>query len=169
MEELLILNALWHERSISTAEASKLTQKPELDIRAALNRLVEQGLVESRGEGKGRAWHLSAAAYRRMGEKASYVRQHGFEPLQQEQMVLQYVEKHGRITRREAADLCQIASLQARNLLSRLAERGELILRGQKKASYYERPSIIMDVSKDQTKKSINHPKNPKDTGSKQQ
>ena len=158
LEELLVLNALWHERSISTAEASDLTQKPELEIRAALNRLVEQGLVESRGEGKGRAWHLSAPAYRRMGEKASYVRQRGFEPLQQEQMVLQFVEKHARITRKEAADLCQIASPQARNLLARLVKRGELVLRGQRKGAYYERSAINMDASKKQNRPSINRP-----------
>ncbi|MGA2977047.1 MAG: ATP-binding protein [Spirochaetia bacterium] len=51
----------------------------------------------------GRAWHLSAATYRRLGAKAAYVRQRGFEPAQQEQIVLQYVEKHGRITRKEGS------------------------------------------------------------------
>lgn len=31
--------------------------------------LVEAGLVEGRGERKGRAYHLSAATYRRLGDK----------------------------------------------------------------------------------------------------
>jgi ATP-dependent DNA helicase RecG len=41
-------------------------------------------------------------------------------------MVLQYVEKHGRITRREAAELCRVGTPQAYRLLDRLASRGLL-------------------------------------------
>ncbi|HRT97413.1 MAG: ATP-binding protein [Candidatus Bipolaricaulis sp.] len=132
LDELLLLNALWQERALTTNEAARLIQKPEADARAVLNRLVEAGLVEARGERKGRAWHLSAGTYRRLGEKAAYVRQRGFEPLQQEQMVLQYVKKHGRITRKEAAELCQISGPQAYRLLNRLAENGLLRREGER-------------------------------------
>ena len=45
---------------------------------------VERGWIQARGEGKGRSWHLSAAAYRLLDAPAGYVRVHGFEPLQQE-------------------------------------------------------------------------------------
>lgn len=87
---------------------------------------METGLAESRGERKGRTWHLSAAAYRRLGEKAAYVRQRGFEPLQQEQMVLQYAEKHGSVSRSDAAEPCQLSSPQAYRLLQRLEKKGLL-------------------------------------------
>lgn len=124
LDELLIVNTLWQARSLTTDDAARLVQKPESQTRAALHRLVDAGLVEERGQKKGRTWHLSAATYRLLGDKAGYVRQRGFEPLQQEQMVLQYVEKHGRITRREAAELCRITGPQAYRLLDRLAQRG---------------------------------------------
>ena len=124
LDELLILNALRRERSLATEEGARLIQKPEADARAALHRLVEAGLVEERGLKKGRTWHLSAAAYRALGDKAAYVRQRGFEPLQQEQMVLQFVQKHGRITRKDAAALCRITGPQAYRLLKSLADRG---------------------------------------------
>ncbi|MCL5677444.1 MAG: putative DNA binding domain-containing protein [Firmicutes bacterium] len=139
LDDLLLLNALWQERALTTDEAAQLIQKPEAEARGVLNRLVEDGMVEARGDGKGRAWHLSAATYRRLGDKAAYVRQRGFEPLQQEQMVLQYVEKHGRITRREAAALCRLSPDQAYRLLMRLAEGGKLARHGTKKAAWYER------------------------------
>lgn len=132
LDELLILNALWQERQITTKAAAKLIQKPEGDARSVLNRLVEAGLVESRGTKRGRTWHLSAATYRRLGEKSAYVRQHGFERIQQEQMVLQYVEKHGRITRREAAELCQLSGPQAYRLLNALVNAGELDREGKR-------------------------------------
>lgn len=130
LDELLILNALWQERDMETAAAARLIQKPDAESRAALHRLVEAGLVEERGQKKGRTWHLSAAAYRALGDKAAYVRQRGFEPLQQEQMVLQYVEKHGNITRREAAELCRVNGPQAFRLLNRLLEQGLIAREG---------------------------------------
>ncbi len=139
LDELLILNALWRERSLETSDAACLTQKPEAETRATLHRLVEAGLVEERGQKKGRTWHLSAAAYRALGDKAAYVRQRGFEPLQQAQMVLQYVEKHGRVTRREAAELCRLSPDQAYRLLTRLTGEGRLARRGSKKGAWYGR------------------------------
>jgi ATP-dependent DNA helicase RecG len=139
LDGLLILNALWQERSLATEDAGCLTQKPEAETRATLHALVEAGLVEERGQKKGRIWHLSAAAYRALGEKAAYVRQRGFEPLQQEQMVLKYVEKHGRITRREVAELCRISPDQAYRLLTRLTGESRLAQYGIKKGSWYER------------------------------
>ena len=58
----------------------------------------------------------------------------GFEPLQQVQMILQYVETHGRITRREVAELCKLTPIQARYLLQKMVKAGKLnrfgILRG---------------------------------------
>lgn len=139
LDELLILNTLWQARSLTTDDAARLVQQPEAETRAALHRLVEAGLVEERGQKKGRTWHLSAATYRLLGDKAGYVRQRGFEPLQQEQMVLQYVEKHGRITRGEAAELCRLSPDQAYRLLTRLAQEGQLVRQGSKKGAWYER------------------------------
>jgi predicted transcriptional regulator len=132
LDEMLILNALWQERRLTTEDGAHLIQKPDAEARTALHRLVEAGLIEERGQKKGRTWHLSAAAYRALGDKAGYVRQRGFEPLQQEQMVIQYVEKHGRITRGEASELCRISGPQAYRLLDRLAEQGLLVRDGKR-------------------------------------
>lgn len=141
MEALLVLNRLWQERQMHTAAIAQLIQRPEPEARALLQRLVERGLVESRGERQGRVWHLSAATYRRLGQPAAYIRQRGFEPLQQEQMVLQFVEKHGRITRREVAELCKIGPYQATRLLTKLVKERRLVRHGQRKKTWYERGS----------------------------
>ncbi|MBN1426197.1 putative DNA binding domain-containing protein [Candidatus Fermentibacteria bacterium] len=138
LDELLLLNHLWLERQLTTTEGSFIIQKPEAEVRGRLQGLVEAGLVEARGERKGRAWHLSVATYRRLGEKAAYVRQRGFEPLQQEQMVLQYVGTHGRITRAETADLCKLGPRQAGRLLARLAREKKLRLHGMRRGAWYE-------------------------------
>ena len=137
LDELLILNHLWRERRADAATVSRVIQKPESDARAALERLVEFGLAEPRGERKGRTYHLSAGTYRRLGDKAAYVRTRGFEPLQQEQMVLQYVQSHGRITRSEVQGLCRLGPNQAFRLLARLTREGKLLKHGERKATWY--------------------------------
>jgi ATP-dependent DNA helicase RecG len=142
LDDLLILNHLWFERQLTTGDAARLIQKPEAEARSRLQRLVEAGLVEPRGERKGRLWHLSAAAYRRLGQKAAYIRQRGFEPLQQEQMVLQYLGRHGSIDRGEVAELCQLGSMQAYRLLKKLEKIGKIRrIAGTTKGTRYGLPS----------------------------
>lgn len=138
LDEIIVLNEVWSEREATTQSAAETMQKPESEARGVLQRLVEAGLMESRGEKKGRRYHLSSATYRRLGENAAYVHQRGFEPFQQEQMVLQYARKHGRITRKEAAGLCHISPSQAYRLLHKLLENGDLEKYGERKGAWYE-------------------------------
>ena len=139
LDSLLILNHLWRERRITTPEAARLMQKPEDDARARLEAMVESGLVEAHGAREVRAWHISAATYRRLGKSGSYIHQRGFDPLQQEQEVLRYAESHGRITRGQAAALCQISPTQATHLLRRLTTRGDLERHGTRRGTWYNR------------------------------
>jgi ATP-dependent DNA helicase RecG len=132
LDDLLLLNHMYLERRTTAKEAAKIIQKPENEARAALERLVEGGLLDASGEGRARAYHLCASTYRRLGERAAYIRAHGFEPLQWEQMVLQYVEKHGEISRAEVAQLCNISGLQAYRLLKKLEGKGTSFRLGQR-------------------------------------
>ena len=98
-------------------------------------------MIEECGENKGRTWYFLAFVYRSLGKKAAYIRQHRFEPLQHEQMVLQYVEKNGYITRSDAAELCKINTSQAYRLLSRLQRQGKLKREGDRgRAVTYRQP-----------------------------
>ncbi|NUP99682.1 MAG: hypothetical protein HUU35_07500 [Armatimonadetes bacterium] len=62
--------------------------------------------------------------------------------------MLQYVATHGRITRRETADVCQLPHLQAKALLSRLTAGGKIVLYRALRGAYLELPSIDMDGSR---------------------
>lgn len=137
LQDLLLLNHLWLERRTTTAEAGTITQHSMAETRRHQRRLVEMGLVETRGRGKGQSYLLSSATCRRLGLESQYVRQRGFEPLQQEQLVLQYVEAHGRIKRREVVELCKIGPAHATRLLRRLVKKGELAMHGQKRGTWY--------------------------------
>lgn len=140
LDDLLALHEVRAERRITSSRAAELFQVSQDEARSGLNRLVERGLLEARGERKGRTYHLTASLYRRLGEPAEYVRTRGFDGLQQEQMVLTWVDSHGSITRREAAELCQLELNQASRLLRRLRSERKLELVGEKRASRYVKP-----------------------------
>lgn len=140
LEDLMALHEVRSEKRISSARASELFQVSQNEARSILNGLVERGLLEARGESKGRTYHLAASVYRRLGEPVHYVRTRGFNHLQQEQMVLAYVASHGKITRRETADLCQLDPDQASRLLGQLRDQGKLKMEGTRRSAHYVAP-----------------------------
>ena len=125
------------ESRVTSARAGELLHVGIDGARSVLNSLVERGLLESRGEGRGRTYHLAAARYREIGESAAYVRARGFDPIQQEQMILTYVVQHGSIGRAEAAELCRITPDQASRRLRRMARDGTLTMTGSRRTARY--------------------------------
>lgn len=67
------------------------------------------------------------------------MRQVGFDPIQHEQMVLNYIDKHGAIKRADAAELCRLSLPQAYHLLKRLKGEGKIIQHGVKRYAFYAR------------------------------
>jgi ATP-dependent DNA helicase RecG len=138
IDSLLILSELRTARRLDTAETAKLIQRDTNAARAVLERLVEAGLLQAHGVRKGRTYTLSASVYRQLGLPHDYVRQAGFDPLQQEEMVKRYVREHGSIRRGDVTTLCGISPQQATRLLKRLTEQGILAPRGEGKGTIYE-------------------------------
>lgn len=138
IDSLIALARLRNERRLDTTTLARAIQRDEPAARNVLERLVEAGLVEAHGVKKGRTYTLSSEVYRELGLPADYVRQADFAPIQQEQMVIQYVRTNGRVTRREAAGLCRVTSEQAKRLLINLCRNGKLSPRGAGKGAYYE-------------------------------
>ena len=137
LDELVMLNALHLERRMDAVKAGDLIQKSASEARAVLERLHERGLVEARGEKRGRVYHLSAKLYERLGGVAAYVRTKGFDRIQQRQMILDAVKAHGRITRKMAAELCKATGPEAYRLLTKMTKNSELELKGSGPGSYY--------------------------------
>jgi len=139
IDSLIILSRLRQERRLMTIDLSKSIQKPETATRATLEKLVEAGMIEAQGAGRGRSYVLSAKVYKKTGQKTAYVRQAGFDPIQQEQMVLTYIDKHGSIKRSEVMELCRLTKDQAYKLLKRLESCGQVVRMGSRKGAVYVR------------------------------
>jgi len=136
---LIILSRLRQERRLTTADLVADTQESEQATRTVLEKLLEAGLVEAHGAGRGRTYTLSAKVYRYAGQKAAYVRQAGFDPIQQEQMVLNYIDTHGSIKRGDVAELCHLTLPQAYHLLKRLEKQGKIKQTGKMRHAVYTR------------------------------
>ncbi|MEW6218783.1 MAG: ATP-binding protein [Thermodesulfobacteriota bacterium] len=139
LDALIALADLREGRRVDVGQVAKAIQKDSTLARGVLEGLVEAGLVEAHGVKRGRTYTLSAKVYRNLGRQAEYVRQAGFEPIQQEEMVLRYVREHGNIRRRDVMDLCRLGEHQASRLLKQLVEAGRLRRTGTRKAAVYER------------------------------
>jgi len=139
VDSLIVLSRLRDERRLTTADLAPSVQKPEANVRTTLERLVETGFLEQHGTGRGRTYTLSARIYQKAGQRAEYIRQAGFSQIQQEQMVLNYIEKHGTIKRADVMELCRISKDQAYKLLLRLKKQGDVVQTGERKAALYER------------------------------
>ncbi|MEO5349438.1 MAG: putative DNA binding domain-containing protein [Magnetococcus sp. YQC-3] len=139
LDSLIILSRLRMERRLTTAELSVSTQKSEPETRSALERLIEAGLLVAHGTARGRTYTLSANVYRKVGQQADYIRQAGFDPIQQEQMVLRFIREHGSIKRADVIELCRISASQAYHLLNRLKKTGKISQNGSLRHAAYTR------------------------------
>lgn len=139
LDSLIILYKLRTERRLTITDLIPSLQKTEHEARRTIEKLAEAGLVEAHGAGRGRTYTLSAKIYRKQGQKSDYVRQVGFDPIQQPQMVLQYIDKHGSIRRAEVMELCRISPPQAYHLLKRLKDQGVIEQHGTNRHAFYTR------------------------------
>ena len=141
MDTLIALNLLRRERRVDTAALANAMQHDQAAARMLLERLVEAGLVEAHGIKKGRTYTLSPQVYRTLGQEEGYIRQVGFDDIQQAQMILQFVAAHGKIARSQASTLCKISEDQAFRLLRKLVKDGNLRREGEGKGSVYVKTS----------------------------
>jgi ATP-dependent DNA helicase RecG len=138
-EEMLLLDALFRRRAISTDEAGVLVQRGARFARQVLSKLVERGMVEQRGRTKSREYTLSAAMYQKLGKSREYIRTKGFDTKQREQMVLSHLRAYKTLTCMEVMELCQLTRSQARHLIRKLRDQhSEIMLRGKGRGAYYE-------------------------------
>jgi len=137
IDSLIILSRLREERRLTTTDLAPSVQKQEANVRATLEKLVETGFLEPHGTGRGRSYILSARMYQKAGQRAEYIRQAGFDSIQQEQMVLNFIKAHGTIKRADVIELCRLTKDQSAKLLTQLAHEKMIHKHGDRRGTYY--------------------------------
>lgn len=131
VDEVLVLNTLFHDRRTTLDVAATLMQKPPSQARAVLERLTERGLLEAKGEKKGRVYHFSSLVYRQLKVPEAYVRAHGIDPIRQEAVVMEYLHAHGKITSRKIQELLGITRNQSRYVTQKMLKAGKIKMAGK--------------------------------------
>src|SRR5690606_9234438 len=117
-----------------------------LSARAIMDRLVGAGSLEWHEERRESfvAFPAAVATTLAVGADSLSVAAAGAGPDDWERLILDTVDRDGRITRSEAADLCGVEPREARTVLERLVKRGELEVRGERRGAHYARPDGVM-------------------------
>ena len=136
-DSLIILDILRDKRRLNLEQIASAMQGDPARAKRSVEILIEAGLLNGHGSGRGRTYTLSAQLYELHGKQAEYTRQAGFSRLQNEQLVKNFVEQHGQITRSDVMDLCRLSPDQAYRLLKKLVSGKQLIQRGSGKYTYY--------------------------------
>ena len=134
LNSLFVLNALKNNRRMILSEISAECAIPEAKLKATLERLIESGLVEALGNGRGRAYVLSVKAYK---DPIQYVRQTDIDVVRHKELVLTLARKKECITRKDVVELLHVSPPQAYRLLKKLADEGSLIVSGSTSAAKY--------------------------------
>lgn len=137
VDSLIILAALREQRRASSEQLAAWVQKDVSRVLASIETLVELGMLQAHGAGRGRNYTLSPALYHLLGQDAEYIQQAGFDSLQQEQLVRGFIARNGLITRKDVMRLCRLTSDQAYKLLKRLVDEDYIEKQGDRKASRY--------------------------------
>lgn len=139
VDSLIVLAALREQRRASTEQLATFVQKEPARITGTIEALVEAGLLQAHGAGRGRTYTLSPNLYGLLGEQTEYIQQAGFDRLQQEQLILGFIAQNGSITRKDVMRLCRLTTSQAYKLTKQLCKDGILEKQGFRKDSSYRK------------------------------
>lgn len=137
VETLMILTTLREARRLSVADLATPLQCTPAQTAKLLEPLVESGLVQPHGTGRGRQYTLSPQVYKQLGQGVEYARQAAFDELQQVELIRNLVRQQQRIKREDVVALCRLSPRQAKHRLDHMVETGILQRHGQTRGSYY--------------------------------
>ena len=135
---LMILSLLNGERRCSLDRIIEVTNLSENKVRAAVENMIETGLLESSGNGKNRSFILGKQVYREANESIKYVRQTDIDSIRRSELIMKLAEtQQGIITKQDVMDLFKISPAQAYSLLKQLKNENKItLLNGGKYARY---------------------------------
>jgi ATP-dependent DNA helicase RecG len=135
---LMILSLLNGEKRCSLDRIIEVTNLSENKVRAAVENMIETGLLEASGNGKNRSFILGKQIYREAKESIKYVRQTDIDSIRRPELIMKLAEtQQGIITKQDVMDLFKISPAQAYSLLKQLKNENKItLLNGGKYARY---------------------------------
>ena len=139
VDALIVLSVLKTERRATMNHLSTKIQKSISDTRSVVEWLIELGMVEGVGNGSARRYMLSSKVYSISNNTAGYIRQRGWDTLQERETIISHFDKYSEITREGVAELCRCTLNHASWLLRQLVDDGVLVLHGKGRGAHYRK------------------------------
>ena len=135
---LMILSLLNNERRCSLERIVEVTNLSENKVRAAVENMMEMGLIEATGSGKNRSFIMGKKIYREKNETIQYVRQTDIDSIRYPELVMKLARtQNGIITKQNIIDLLNVTPSQAYKIIKQLqSENKIMLLNGGKYARY---------------------------------
>lgn len=112
-------------------------------MRSHLPALVENGLVEKLGRGRGTRYILSHAMYDALGRSGTYTREQGLSRETNKELLLKHIREHdaeGSVLQVLRQVLPDLAQRQVQRLLQELRGEGRVVLEGQRRWARWHLP-----------------------------
>ena len=137
MYALLVLNSLKINHRSTVIEIADEINSDSTRVKVAVESLVEMGLVEAKGTGRGRYYMLSSRVYKKSDNVMGYVRQTDIDKLRYEELIIKLAKEQGYVTRGNVAELLNVSLPQAYRIIIKLRDKGLLKLQGSGKYAKY--------------------------------
>ena len=134
---LLVLNSLKTNHRATVVEIADEINSDSARVKVAVESLVEMGLVEAKGTGRGRYYMLSSSVYKKGDNVVGYVRQTDIDKLRYEELIIKLAKEQGFVTRGNVAELLNLSPPQAYRIILKLKDKGLLELQGIGKQARY--------------------------------
>lgn len=118
----MILRYVTENKKIKISKAQELTQVSEDEVRKSFVNLIKYGLIEL----SGKDYMLTARVYEAVKSDVEYARDKTVQYIRAKEMIVEYIKKHGFITKATVQELCGFSEQQARRALEKM-KREEII------------------------------------------
>jgi ATP-dependent DNA helicase RecG len=126
LDDLILLNIMYENHRTDLISAQKAIQRDSTETRRNLEALQGEGLIVASKKGDNLIYDLSPEMYERLGLPGGPASGDRFDRIRQEELVMEYVLTHGRITRGEVVRLLGISDTKARRVLERMRAADKL-------------------------------------------
>ncbi|MBP3883647.1 MAG: putative DNA binding domain-containing protein [Olsenella sp.] len=137
LRSMMVLDVLKQQRRASVHELADALHMSDSVVRATVESLVEAGIVEAVGNGRGRTYILGARVYARKGDAKAHALQSDIDAIRHAELVIKLAREQGSVANRDVVELLHVNGKQAYSLLRSLAEEGRLKLRGHGAGARY--------------------------------
>lgn len=139
LNALFVLNTLKDIPRSSVSQIAEAAHLPETSVKIVLDKMIENGMVEAYGGGRGRNYMLSHNLYHSDKERLiGYVQQRDIDEARYPEMILSMAKEHQFIARADVVNLLHVGDAKAYRLLKGLVDRGQLVLVDKGKHARYK-------------------------------